>query len=495
MGFKKSRRSKMNLPRITLLKRHASKLESWLTGHPAGHERGALVLFRRLARPVADLPNSDRFLGVDIIEMTDEWILESSETHFTINMRKLPPIYLRCEAEGLELGFVHNHPSNYRDFSSRDEVNEKNILHGVSGCNGAGSFLISMLFVNGEWKARVRQGINPEEVVLVKHISILGQGIELHGVLSPIGSTEALLRQEAAFGKPFNAMMKSLRVAVVGLGGTGSPTATLLARSGVGELILIDGDELETTNMNRVRGYRSADVGKKKAVTLGKYIESLGLDTRVTVIPHYIEDSGMALDAISSADIVFGCTDDAEGRDILNQAMYYYLLAFLDLGIAGFVDQDNQGVPYLRDQRGRVSCILPEHGSCLRCQRVITEEMLKYERAIKERPELEKLDPATLEREFYLRGGRENSPGIGPFTSATADNAVATLMNLVKKYRDLPEDIRQDNVWIDFRHLNIHSNSPIDDPDCIHCRTRALLAKRERKYRLDTPGLGVIENA
>jgi molybdopterin-synthase adenylyltransferase len=485
----------MNPPRITLLKSHAAKLETWLTGHPAGHERGALVLFRRLSRSVPDLPHSDRFLGVDVLEMTDEWILESSKTHFTIDMRKLPPIYLRCELEDLELGFVHNHPSDYREFSSMDDVNEKNILYGISGCNSPASFLISLLLVNGEWKARVRQGINPDQVVPIRHISILGESIELHGLLRPTDSTEALLRQEAAFGKPFNAMMKSLRVAVVGLGGTGSPTATLLARCGVGELILIDGDDLETTNMNRVRGYRATDIGKKKAVRLGKYIESLGLETKVTVIPNYVEDSGAALDAISSADIVFGCTDDAEGRDILNQAMYYYLLAFIDLGIAGFVDQDSQGVPYLRDQRGRVSCILPEYGSCLRCQRVITEEMLKYERAIKERPELLALDPATLEREFYLRGGRENSPGIGPFTSATADNAVATLMNLVKKFRDLPDDIRQDNVWIDFRHLNIHSNLPLDNPDCIHCGKRTLLAKRERKYRLETPGLGMVENA
>jgi hypothetical protein len=121
--------------------------------------------------------------------------------------------------------------------------------------------------------------------------------------------------------------------------------------------------------------------------------------------------------------------------------------------------------------------------------------MIKYERAIKERPELLELDPETLAREFYLRGGRESSPGIGPFTSATADNAVATLMNLVKKFRDLPEDILRDNIWIDFRHLNIHSNLPDENPECIHCRTRFLLAKREMKFRLDTPAFGEIKNA
>lgn len=482
----------MTSHRITLLGSQEKQLKNWLTGHPLQHERGALLLFRHLSRPVKNLPTSDRFLAVEVIEMRDDWVLDSSKTHFTINMRKLPEIYFRCEREGLELGFVHNHPEGYANFSPQDDINEKNILQGVSGCNGERSFLVSMVFVEGRWLARIRQGINRNNVISVRHVSILGEGIELHGVPTSNDSPESLARQEAAFGKPFNAKLQSLRVAVVGLGGTGSPTATLLARSGVGELILIDGDNLEKSNMNRVRGYRANDIGKSKALSLSEYIDSLGLSVKLCTIPYYLNESGEALDALSTADIVFGCTDDIGGRDILNQAIYYYAQVLIDSGIAGFVDMDQKGQPYLRDQRGRVSCILPEYGACLRCQRVITDDQLKFEQAVKERPELANLDPVTLEREYYLRGGGERSPGIGPFTSATADNAVTTLMNLIKRFRDLPSDLRQDNIWIDFRHLNIHSNEPLNDSECIHCRTKFLLLRREKKYRLDTPQLGEI---
>ena len=56
------------------------------------------------------------------------------------------------------------------------------------------------------------------------------------------------------------------RAVVVGAGGTGSAVATLLARAGVGELIIIDGDDLAGSNMNRVRGYQAKDIGKNKAV-------------------------------------------------------------------------------------------------------------------------------------------------------------------------------------------------------------------------------------
>ena len=125
-----------------------------------------------------------------------------------------------------------------------------------------------MVLKDGVWHARMRQGVDPDNILPVRHISVISDRIKLHGLSIPDKSIETLKRQEAAFGKPFNSMLKSLRVAVVGVGGTGSPLATLLARSGIGELILIDGDVLDKTNMNRVRGYRVADNGKNKAKIL-----------------------------------------------------------------------------------------------------------------------------------------------------------------------------------------------------------------------------------
>lgn len=104
---------------------------------------------------------------------------------------------------------------------------------------------------------------------------------------------------------------------------------------------------------------------------------------------------------------------------------------------------------------------------------------LRYERSLKERPELAEVDAETLAREYYLVGGGEQAPGVGPFTSATADMAVATLMDLIKPYRSLSADLRRDNIWHDFVHMTVHSNEPVDDPNCLYCRIRALLLKSE----------------
>lgn len=492
MGSKKSRFSKMKGHRITMHGTLESELRGWLTSHPLNHERGAIILFRRFSRIIKGLPQSDRYIAVEIIKMEDDWIIESSETHFKINMRKFPEIYFRCETENLELGFVHSHPTNYPEFSSQDEINEKNILHGLAGCNGLSSVLISMILVEGKWFARAREGKNPENVVKIRHISVLSDKIELYGLETLDESPESLKRQEAAFGAPFNAKLQSLRVAVIGLGGTGSPIATLLARTGVGELILIDGDNLDVTNMNRVRGYIGEDVGHKKAQTLTEFINSLKLKVLVTNIPSYLNDSPEAIDALSSADVIFGCTDDIAGRDLLNQALYYYSLVYIDSGLSGNVDVDIDGNPCLRSQKGRVSCILPEYGACLRCQKVITDEKLYAEQRLKENPELAELDPEVLEKDYYIFGAGVKSPGIGAFTSGTADNAVATFMNLISGFRKLPSDLRQDNIWIDFINMCIHSNEPKNNPECIYCRKHMFSLKSEGKYRLGISQLGKL---
>lgn len=480
--------------RITILGSQEKELKDWLKSHPENHERGAVILFRRISRPVENLARSDRFIAVDIIKMEGDWVLESSRTHFKINMRKFPEIYFRCESEKLELGFVHNHPDGFLDFSKMDDLNESNILKGISGCNGIDSYLISLVLCEDNWIGRIRQGILPENIINVRHIIILGDSIEIHGLESSEGSPENLKRQEIAFGLPFNQKLGSLRVAVIGLGGTGSPVATLLARTGVGELILIDGDDLESSNMNRVRGYTKKDIGKKKAESLSNFINSLGINTVVTPICGYLDKDSSALDALSSADIVFGCTDDISGRDLMNQGIYYYNQVLIDSGMSGSIGNNLDGKPYLSTQKGRVSCILPEHGCCLRCQNVINEQKLYNEQRFKENPELRDLDAETLEREHYIVGGGVQSPGIGAFTSATANNAVATLMNLISPFRKLSSELRQDNVWNDFIHLEIHSNEPIDNQGCIYCRTHHVLNSSEGKFRLGIPQLGEIPN-
>jgi hypothetical protein len=477
--------------RVTLYGSLEARIRDWLSGSPEGHERGAVILFRRFRQQVEGLEASTRFVAVDAIMMDDDWILESSPVRLRINMRKLPPVYLRCELEDLQLGFAHSHPSGALFFSTIDDQNEKNILRGYAGCNGLDTQLISLVLSDQRWIARVRSAGNPDQSEEVRHIAVLTDRIDLHLNDGSKPDDPVLARQEAAFGKPFNRKLASLRAVIVGLGGTGSPLATMLARMGVGELILVDGDNLDESNLNRVRGYRRPDAGSPKALLLADYIRSLGLIGSVVAIPEFLDQSPTAIDAICTSDMLFGCTDDVAGRDLMNQAAYYYSIPFIDMGLTGAVRDDNEGAPYLYDHRGRVSIIMPESGACLRCQGVVTEAKLAYERAIRERPELRELDPETLRREYYLTGGNESAPGIGAFTNAVADLALASFMELLRPFRRLSNDFRGDNIWSDFIHLSYYSNMPLLDPTCFCCGENGLLCQPEGGYRLGMPRLGV----
>ena len=219
---------------------------------------------------------SSRWVAIDAILLDDDWVISSSACHIEINLRKFPEVYLRCELEGLSLGFVHSHPDGLPEFSLKDDQNERNILRGYGGCNGPDVALVCLVRCAGEWIGKVRTADKIEVAIKVRHVAVLGQKLELH--LRHDGPRDAALeRQEAAFGAPFNAKLRSLRVGVVGLGGTGSPIATLLSRAGVGELLLIDGDVVEATNLNRVRGYTRGDIGQPKAATLEKFIRGVGM--------------------------------------------------------------------------------------------------------------------------------------------------------------------------------------------------------------------------
>ena len=72
---------------------------------------------------------------------------------------------------------------------------------------------------------------------------------------------------DARFPEEMQTKLRNARVAVAGLGGLGSNIAVMLARSGVGELLLVDFDTVEVTNLNR-QMYLIPQLGKPKAEAL-----------------------------------------------------------------------------------------------------------------------------------------------------------------------------------------------------------------------------------
>lgn len=476
----------MTDPRITLLGSQHDAVTTFLASHPDGHEKAAAVLFRRLHITVEGLPDSDRYIAHEVIPFEDDWITNSSPVHIAFALAPLRELFRRCEEENLVFGFVHNHPTGQGVFSTIDDENERTLLKALSNRNGPDITLVSMLWAEGQWFARTRSGRSPDMVVPVRHTLVLGERIDLYGYKkSSDEHSEIQARQAAAFGQPFVDILQSLRVGVIGNGGTGSPLATLGARAGIGELVLIDKDPLALSNLNRVRGLMRQDVGQIKSRSLKAFTEDIGLSLKVAAITSDVDTDPAAVDALASCDVIFGCTDDFAGRELMNAALYTYVQPLIDVGLGGRVDEGLDGHPVLRYHHGRVSTILPESGQCLFCQAVINETWIQTQLARRENPDI--TDEELKDR--YLEDGETDAPGVGPFTSASADFALATLFDLIKPFRRFPPELRRDMFLIDFVKMEISSHETEGKPDCPYCRQHEFLLLKE-SYRLNRPFLG-----
>lgn len=78
-------------------------------------------------------------------------------------------------------------------------------------------------------------------------------------------------------------------VLVVGLGGVGSHAAEALARSGVGQLTLVDFDQVCVTNTNRQLQALRGTVGKPKASVLAERLRLISPQARIRAVPLFYE--------------------------------------------------------------------------------------------------------------------------------------------------------------------------------------------------------------
>ena len=136
-------------------------------------------------------------------------------------------------------------------------------------------------------------------------VTVIGTRIEIQSANMPTPST-ILARQALAFGPEVNSLLKQLSVAVVGCGGTGSPVVQLLARLGVGRIIVIDDDVVEHSNLNRLHGAtrKDADNAVSKVDVMAREVTRMGLDVAIRSMKGWV-DAPQIRDALKSCDVIF----------------------------------------------------------------------------------------------------------------------------------------------------------------------------------------------
>lgn len=108
------------------------------------------------------------------------------------------------------------------------------------------------------------------------------------------------------------------RVAVMGVGGVGSWAAEALARSGVGDITLIDFDHVALSNVNRQIHALDSTLGKAKVEVLHERIRDINPDCHVTAVDDFLtEENIQELIPPGAFDVVIDACDQARAKAAL----------------------------------------------------------------------------------------------------------------------------------------------------------------------------------
>jgi len=396
-----------------------------------GRERAAYVLCGEVVveSDPWDSQQRRKYLSYEILAVPEDEIVSSSDRHITWKTNSFVRALKLAQTRGMTVALVHSHPGGIAAFSEQDDRNEPDLAQLAQNRNGPQTKLPSVILTDsGELVGRL--WTSQQESIPLQLICVVGKAIKLHYTGRGQGIPLSIFhRQSLAFGEALTQDLSTLRVGVVGCGGTGSAVAMLLPKMGVRLIALFDRDVVEESNLNRLHGAtrEDAEAKRSKVVAVARSLSELGLGVQVKSYQSWIGDRDCR-DALKSCDIIFGCTDDHAGRLLLNRFAYYYLTPVFDVGLA--IEVSPTEPPEIKALDGRVTALVPNH-TCLLCREVINFVAARDEA-------LKRNHPVEYERrkaEAYVLGEGNPSPAVVLFTTDVAIMAIEELVHRLQGFR------------------------------------------------------------
>jgi molybdopterin/thiamine biosynthesis adenylyltransferase len=237
-------------------------------------------------------------------------------------------------------------------------------------------------------------------------------------------------RQARLFGDRGQHILRRSRVSVLGVGGAGMLAVEWLARLGVGELIVVDPDRIDLTNLPRLPGATRWDarslmtspgrptwlrsIGRRLATRKVRVAKRLaraaGQGTKVTAIACDARNPEAAA-ALTDCDYLVLAADTAAARHLANIISHQYLVPMLQVGVKIPVDE----VGAVGDLFTVVRPVLPD-GGCLRCAGLIDASQLA----------VESLPAAHRVRADYGTG--QAAPSVITLNAIAVSNAITQLL-------------------------------------------------------------------
>ncbi len=154
--------------------------------------------------------------------------------------------------------------------------------------------------------------------------------------------------------------LTNAKIIILGVGATGSYLATNLALSGVGEMVLVDFDTIEKSNLNRQLLFSEIDIGRKKADIAADKLKRLNPDITITSFPKSMEKLPNSI--IANTTVIACCLDTFLGRRWANSLALREKIPMVNGGMYAFL--------------GDIQTIKPYETACFECQPLISQEKL-----------------------------------------------------------------------------------------------------------------------
>lgn len=266
----------------------------------------------------------------------------------------------------------------------------------------------------------------------------------------PSGTTDRWDRQARVYGDIGQHTLSQMRVAIVGLGGAGSIACELLARLGVGHLVLIDSQTATMDNLPRLVAARPDDIGRHKTELAARNARRANPDATVDELRRDVQEP-QCLDALRQCDFILLAADSNAARHYVNQIVEEHLIPGVQVGVKVPVADDGT----VGRIHTAVRPLVPGDG-CLWCNQLI--------------------NPTDLALELSPTGVREAAQYVDevPAASVIALNAIA-VADAVNQFMMTTTGLHRDDrgpvpYIITFpRESRVELHDPRRDPACPRC--------------------------
>ena len=375
---------------------------------------------------------------------------------------------LSCADEGLAYLAVHNHGGTDRvDFSSIDMASHRRgypaILDILDGPPAGGLVFARQAVAGDIW-------ISAEGQVKLDQVAIVGacQQLLFPSPRSAGAASSQYDRQVRLFGERGQEVLTNQKVAIIGAGGAGSLINEYLARLGVGHLVVVDPERIDSTNNPRVVGTRPNDLkpwlrfrllaglfGRRpsfKVAIAERIARDANPEIRYEASESDVTDPRVA-EQLFDCDAIFLAADSMQARLVTNAICHQFLIPTWQVGAK--VVSNSAGK--INDVFSVVRQLVPGQ-SCLWCNELI------------DRPRLAE-EAVSLEQRAAQRYVQEvPNPSVITLNAVACSHAVDQYLFSILGLREESKDI----YWHKFRptDMSLTVEVPRSEPDCVECRGR-----------------------